>query len=409
MKPKATPAAFTSESEPESTPVGEGLTPRREEDLQQDHAAPAGGDSRSGPTPRRLVSLDAFRGLSILGMLLVNNIALDTATPKHLTHAPWNEGVRFADLVFPWFLLIVGVAIPYAVASHHRKGLPTWRYDLKVLSRTMSLILLGCLIDSSLARRPFFDMGVLQLIGLAYLVGALLCELPPVRRVVLAGAFLVAHWAAIRFLPVPGLGSGIFTENLNVILHLNQVYLAPLHLKGLISVVPTSALVLIGTVMGDLFRSQTFSAIKKVACLIAGGLGLLLIGWLWNLDLPFNKAVWTASYILFAAGWGSLVLGLFYLLIDVCGWRAWAFPLVVFGMNAILAYVLPILVKIHIMQEWRWKMADGSRFDLGTALMHFWFAHAGRYWGGWLYTLSYIFCWWLVLWQLHRKGIFLRV
>jgi len=86
--------------------------------------------------------------LAILGMLLVNNIALDTATPRPLTHAPWNGGLYFADLVFPWFLLIVGVAIPYSAASALAKGLPSWRYDLKIVTRAATLVLLGCLIDS---------------------------------------------------------------------------------------------------------------------------------------------------------------------------------------------------------------------------------------------------------------------
>lgn len=143
--------------------------------------------------------------------------------------------------------------------------------------------------------------------------------------------------------------------------------------------------------------------------MLAGGLVLVAIGWLWNLDRPFNKPVWTASYILFAAGWGSVVLAVFYLLVDVNGWRAWAFPLVVFGANAIMAYVVPILVKVHILQEWTWTMPDGSRFDLGTAFMNVCFVHAGRHWGGWVYTGSYILFWWLILFQMYGKQVFLRV
>lgn len=361
------------------------------------------------PPPKRLVSLDAFRGLTILGMLLVNNIALDTATPTQLTHAAWNQGVHFADLVFPWFLLIVGVAIPYAAASFRKKGLPLWRYDLKVLGRTVTLVLLGWLIDSSLAKRPVLGLGVLQLIGLAYFVAALLGELPLLRRLILAGGLLVAHWAALRFVPIPGVGAGVFTESQNIINHLNQMYLQPIHLQGLISVVPTSALVLVGTVLGDILRRETDPPLRKVAYFLAGGLGLVGIGWLWSLDLPFNKPVWTASYILYTAGWGTLVLGLFYLLIDVNGWRTWAFPLVVFGMNAIVAYAVPILVKIHILQEWTWKMADGSSLPLDQTFMHFCFEHAGRIPGGWLYTWAYILCWWLVLFWMYRRQMFWRV
>lgn len=357
---------------------------------------------------RRLVSLDAFRGLTIFGMLLVNNIALDTATPRDLTHAAWNKGIHFADLVFPWFLFIVGVALPYAAASYQRRGLPVWKYDLKLLGRAASLFFLGCLIDSSLAKQPVFDLGVLQLIGLAYLVAGLLYELPVSRRAVLLFLMLLVHSAAIRFLRIPGVGVGVFTESKNLINHLNQVYLQPVHLNGLISVAPTSALVLIGTLVGDLLRREG-EAMRKVALLLLGGLGLVVVGWVWSLGLPFNKPVWTASYIIYTAGLGTLLLAVLYLLIDVNGWRAWAFPLTVFGTNAIVAYVAPILVKVHALREWTWKMADGSRLPLEQALLHTSITRFGRIPGGWTYTLGYIGFWWLVLLWLHRKQIYVRV
>jgi len=368
----------------------------------------AEADIAPASSAMRLLSLDAFRGLTILGMLLVNNIALDTMTPPHLTHAPWNQGVRFADMVFPWFILIIGVAIPYAVAAHQRRGLAMWRYDLRILIRAVTLVLLGCLIDSSLAKRPVFDLGVLQLIGLAYLVGALLYEMPLRRRLIIAAAFLIAHWAVIRFLPIPGLGAGIFSEKSNVIRHFNQIYLQPLHLSGLLSVIPTSALALIGTALGDVIRRDS-PPMQKVGYLLGGGVALLVAGWLWNLDLPFNKPLWTASYIVYAAGWGSILLGLLYLLIDVNRWRWWAFLLVVPGMNAIVAYVAPILVKIYILQAWTWKMPDGSILPLQQALMNYCFTHAGRIAGGWIYTIGYIVLWWLILLWMYRRRVFLRV
>jgi predicted acyltransferase len=361
------------------------------------------------PLSARLVSLDAFRGLTILGMLLVNNVALDTATPEPLTHAPWNGGVHFADLVFPWFVLIVGIAIPFAAAGFRRKGLPGWKYDLKLIGRTLTLVLLGCLVDSSHYQRPMFILGVLQLIGLSYFVGALLYELPLTRRLLVAAGFLIAHWAAIRFLPIPGVGAGVFTEDTNFIHHFDQAYLQPVSLRGLLSVVPLSALVLIGTALGDALRGRSDRKFRRALCVLAAGAALTAAGWLWNLDLPFNKTVWTAPYILFSAGTGALVLGGMYLLIDVAGLRFWAFPLVVFGANAMMAYVAPILVKINILDTWKWKMADGSLLPLQQAILTYCYAHAGRIRGGWFYTLGYIFIWWLVLLHLYLKRVFLRV
>jgi predicted acyltransferase len=365
--------------------------------------------SAAAQPSKRLLSLDAFRGLTILGMLLVNNAALDVATPSQLTHAEWNQGVHFADMVFPWFLLIVGVAIPYSAASRRAKGVSSARYGLRVLRRTVGLFLLGCLIDSSLAKRPVLGLGVLQLIALAYAAGALAYGLPWKYRLACAGVLLIGHWAAIRFVPVPGAGAGIFTEHTNLVNHLNEVYLEPLGLRGLVSVVPTSALVLIGTALGDLLRRPTHSRTRTGAYLSASGIALAVVGWLWNLDLPFNKPVWTASYILYAAGWGTTVLGLCYLLIDVRGWSRWAFPLVVPGSNAIFAYVAPILVKVHLLQEWAWTAADGSPVSLQESFLGFFVGHAGRIAGGWLYTFSYIGLWWLVLLAMYRRRVFLRL
>jgi predicted acyltransferase len=355
------------------------------------------------------VSLDAFRGLTILGMLLVNNVALDTRTPAHLVHAPWNEGVRFADLVFPWFLLIVGVALPYAAASFRRKGLPLRVYVGKVLGRGLTLYLLGCLLTSSIARQPLFGLDVLQLIALAYCAGALLYELPLKARLGAAAALLVGHWAVIRYLPMPGAVTGTFTEAQNAISYLNATYLQDWGAKGLVSVVPTTALVLIGTALGDLLRNEKWSVARKLGWMLAAGLALAAGGWLWSLDLPFNKPVWTASYILLTAGLGALVLAGLYGPIDALRWRAWAFPLVVFGSNAIVAYVAPILVKIHILQEWIWSTADGTPRTVQQALLDACTREFGRGQGGWTYTAGYIFVWWLVLLVLYRRKLFLRV
>ena len=367
------------------------------------------------PTPlvpgTRLISLDAFRGLTIAGMLLVNNIALDTRTPAQLTHAPWNGGVRFADLIFPWFLLMVGVAIPFSAASAKSKELALWRYDLKVLGRVLALVFLGCLIDSSLAKQPLFDLNVLQLIGLAYGVASLLYALPLPRRLAVAFGLLVLHWAAIKWLPVPGIGVGVFREDANLIAHLNHTYLQPVHLDGLVSVVPTSALVLIGTAFGDLLRWQV-RPLPKIPFLILASALLLGLGWAWHFSLPYNKPVWTVSYILLTAGLGGFVLTALYTLVDVTGWPAarWlVFPLTVFGSNAIVAYVGPILIKVLILREWTWRMPSGVRETLEQTWLHAAVRHYGPYWGGWVYTLAYIGIVWLALLELRRRKLFLRV
>jgi len=341
-------------------------------------------------------------------MLLVNNMALDEKTPRQLTHAGWNQGITFADLVFPWFLFIVGVAIPYSYASARRRGVPVWQYDLRVLGRSLTLVALGCFIDSAMIRALYFDLGVLQLIGLAYLVSALLYELPVSRRLLLAALLLAGYWWLLKWMPVPGHGF-VFTEETNIINHLNSVYLARFHLNGLLSVIPTSALVMIGTVAGDLLRHERHAPERKAVLLLGLGLALAVCGWVWSLDLPFNKPLWTASYVLFTSGLGTVALAVLYLVLDVAGLQKWGLPLVMPGMNAIFLYVVPILLKILVLQVWTYKLPDGSKLDLGTALMHFWFQLAGRTAGGWLYTLSYIVFWWLIAAWLYKRRIFMRV
>ncbi len=301
----------------------------------------------------RLVSLDAFRGLTVFLMLLVNNIALDAATPSQLTHAPWKGGIRLADLVLPWFLFCVGVAIPFSAASARRKGLRPWQYDLRVVKRTVLLVLLGCLLDSSLVKRPIFDLGVLQSIGLAYLAAALLYDLTLSRRVLVAGILLAGYWAAIRYVPVPGVGAGVFDESNNLISYLNKTHLMPLGLDGLTSVVPTAALAILGSVIGDILRDEKRQFTKRMAAMLTAGVGLVAGGLLWGLSLQFSKDLWTPSFVLVTAGTGTIALALLYLVIDGARWRWWAYPLVVFGANAIVGYVLPILAKALILQVWQ--------------------------------------------------------
>jgi predicted acyltransferase len=373
--------------------------------------SPAGITAR--PTPVRLVSLDAFRGLTILGMLLVNNVALGGKTPPPLVHADWSGAVHFADLVFPWFLFIAGVAVPYSAASARRKHLPTWQFDVKAASRGAILVLLGCLIDSALARRPVFDLGVLQLIGLAYTVTVLVGGLLPLRgRLLLSALLLVAHSAFLRLGSISGLPPGRFGPNDNVIDAINNTYLAPYNLKGLLSVIPATALMLIGTAAGDLIRRKKITPMAKVGVLTICGAGLIAAGWLWSHDLPMNKPLWTAPYILYTAGWGCIVLGAMYLLIDVLPGR-WAavaaFPLVVAGTNAIAAYVAPILTKALVLRNVHVASAGGRALDGEQALIRWFHDHAGPVNGGWLYTFAYITGWWLVLLFLYRKQWFLKV
>jgi len=363
---------------------------------------------KSEAGPARLRSLDAFRGLTIVLMLLVNNIALDTATPTQLMHAGWNAGIHLADLVFPWFLFAAGVAIPFSAASAKRKGLPGWRYDLKILTRAVALVALGCLVDSSVQHRAIFTLGVLQIIGLAYIVGAFLYELPLFRRLILAVGMLFAYWAFIKFVPVPGMGAGVFEETRNIVFYFNRTYFNAVSLWGVTAIVPTGAMMLIGTAVGDLLRSKERAEHKRLAALLLAGVVLVAAGFLWHFSLPYNKPLWTPAYVLMTAGLGTLLLGVFYLIIDAAGWWHWSYPLLVLGANAILAYVMPILVKLLILENWQHPL-NGVKVTLEQWLLAGAKGHYGPINGGWLYTAGYMLFWWIILWFFFRKKMFLRV
>lgn len=359
--------------------------------------------------PLRLISLDALRGLTIFLMLLVNNVSLGENTPKTLTHAPWNGGIFLADFVFPWFLFCVGVAIPFAYSSFIKKESSYYKYVLKVISRTIILFLLGCLLNSSIIKQPVFSLGVLQLIGLAYMVGALLYPANLYIRISISVIFLFGFWAMIKFIPIPGQGPGIFLENANLLKFINETYLQKFNLSGLLSVIPAGALVLIGIVISDLLSKKNFTEKNKLILLFALGAILSSVGFVWNLDLPFNKPVWTPSYILFTAGTASIVLGFFYYLIDMKNLKTWAYPLIVFGSNAIIAYTAPVLVKMWILNEWQIFDANGNSQTLQQWFLNSLTSKYGLITGGWFYTLGYILAWWIILWWLYRKKIFLKV
>ncbi|MBX7245221.1 MAG: heparan-alpha-glucosaminide N-acetyltransferase domain-containing protein [Candidatus Sumerlaeaceae bacterium] len=382
--------------------------------------------TNSPAPPQRLVSLDAFRGFTIVSMLWVNNMGTEEARLHQFGHAAWGEFPTFTDMIFPWFLFMMGCALPYARASRLNRGVSRREFFFGVLRRAFLLFVLGCIIDSSVSKRVVIGMDVLQLLGLSFLVASFIYELPRAARYTVAAVFLAAYWALLRFLPLPDAAAGTFTEQVNAIKIINTSLLAPWGLKGFLSIVPASALVIMGTWAGDLMRGD-FTPTQRIQRLIVFGAIFTAIGLLWHLSIPMNKACWTPSYIVYMAGLACFMLALFYAVIDVAGWRKWAYVFVAFGLNPITAYFVSIMVRIHTVQEWA-KLgadgkpllnADGKPVTLWTSAIN-WFveqftalaggnAQLGKVWGGWAFTLSYIAFWGLVMVWMHRRKIYWRV
>lgn len=327
-------------------------------------------------------------------MLFVNNQAIPHA-PAWLGHAPFARGIYLADWVFPWFLLAMGVAIPFSRQSFLRSGKPGWVYEVRVLRRVGLLFLLGLDLTSLSAGQPVFTLDILQIIALAYWLGAWLYDLPPLRRGLLSLLLLLSYEAALLFLPVPGVGRGVYTEEANLIHHLNATYLAPLGLRGLLSVIPTGALVLFGTLVGD--------------ALGRGGRGIYPLAWAaltlglaLRIGLPFDKTYWTPPYILVTAGVGALLLGLLQSL-DAKPPRGLE-AVRALGANPLLAYVLPVAFKLGILM--RLRLGEESLQDRLLSLLA---QTMGPLWAGWAFTLGYICLWWGVMYLFYRRGIFLKV
>lgn len=351
----------------------------------------------------RLASLDAMRGITVALMLLVNNVALDTLTPKQFQHAEIGAGITLADMVFPWFLFCAGVSIPFSVASARSKGRMDWRHDARVLFRAVALVLLGVLVQSAIENQFSPALGVLGLIGLSSLVGAVFYDLAPFHRVLTASVMLAGYAWTLLYLPHDGGIIGVAGSQ-NLIKHLNDQILGHYYLSGLPSVVPAGALVMIGTLVGDLLLPTHRTHRDRLVILGLVAVGLTVLGFYWSDVLPLSKSIWTSSYICVAAGFGTALLGILYLVFDVAGLKRWATPFVVFGSNAIVAYVVPILVKVLVLQrvhigqltiiDW---ILGGLKRSLGDAA------------GGWVYTVGYVVVWWFVLLLLYRKKWFLRV
>jgi predicted acyltransferase len=344
-------------------------------------------------------------------------------------------------MIFPWFLFMIGCSIPYAKASRLRRGVPAHRYYSQILQRGAILFALGCFIYTLINwthGKPTVAIslgGVLQPIALAYMVAAFLYELRPIARYSLAAVFLLFHWIVIRYVPAPGIPAGTFQQSHNIMAWLNQAYLPPIRLPwlyehrlvsgisfaGLPSILPMASLVLIGTWAGDLLRGRRTPG-EKLKYLLAAGLVLIMLGLAWHLSLMMNKDYWTPSYIVFSSGLGMLLLGTFFLLLDRneeldTAPPAWAMPFIVYGMNAITAYFISIVVRTMTL-DWIHVHYDGRAVPLKEAIwsqLAAWFpwhifpADPSATLGHAIYIAGYVVFWGLVLYVMFRRRWFWRI
>jgi predicted acyltransferase len=295
----------------------------------------------------RLTSLDAFRGFTIAAMMLVNNPGDGEHTYAPLEHADWN-GWTFTDLVFPFFLWIAGVAMTLSFARRVEQGGKRRDLFLHTLRRAALIFLIGFLLNLI----PRFDFahvripGVLQRIAICYLLAALIFLLTGLRgQIIAAGCLLAGYWMLMTLVPVPGYGPGILEKQGNFAQYIDGMVLSG-HMwvstktwdpEGIVSTLPAIATVLFGIFAGHILRARQTAA-EKTAWLFTLGAALLLAGAVLSPLLPINKGLWTSTYSLFMAGMASTAFAVCYWLIDVQGWKRWARPLVIYGMNPIVVF-----------------------------------------------------------------------
>jgi predicted acyltransferase len=359
-------------------------------------------DPHTKAVSSRSRALDALRGATVALMLLVNNAAMGEFTPLQLMHAPWGAGFTLADLVFPWFLFCAGASLPFVYSGFLKGNEKLSDWLMKNLTRAVPLFLIGVFLTSAVAHTPIMGLGVLQLIALATFCAALTMPLPSLARGFMALGLLLGYWAFLRFFSVGQLEAGTFEAGKNAAAQLN-IWLAPLGLRGLPSVIPTTALVMLSTLISEMLKKSLDLPFLRIALrFFVVGTGLTLLGFLWDLDLEFNKTHWTPAYILVAAGLGTLLL-LLFLALERTVFALSLAPLEVFGSNALLAYIAPILFKTWVLQDWKFGSSNLQDSALNALTTN------GREIGGWAYTLLYLLACWLFLLFCQRKNWCLKL
>jgi predicted acyltransferase len=365
-------------------------------------------------TAARLLSLDAFRGATIAAMILVNDPGDWGHVYWPLLHVPWH-GWTPTDLIFPFFLFMVGISLTFSRRLALRPA----------LVRALKLVGLGLLLNLY----PYFPIatlrwpGVLQRIGICYLAAwAVKRWLRPRGLVALVVALVVGYWALMTRVTGPEGHPPNLEMQTNLSAQVDRVFLVP-HVwsqtktwdpEGILSTLPAIATTVLGLLAGLWVRSGRRPFAITLGLLL-GGLVLTALGVLWGeaappwLLFPVNKNIWTSSFVLLTGGLGASLFGLTYWVVDVAGWKRWAAPFVTYGRNAIAVYVGAGLLADTLLAI-RWAGADGVPASLWQrlyqALYASWLPASGASLA-WALTMVVLF--YLVALWMDRRGIYLKV
>jgi len=362
---------------------------------------------------QRLYSLDALRGFDmfwIMGaeeifhtMAKATNATFWSVLSNQFTHPDWN-GFHFYDLIFPLFLFIAGVATPYSVGRELQKGKTKSQVLWRVVKRGLILVLLGIIYNNGLEIRPLSEIrfgSVLGRIGLAYMFANIIYIYSKQRaQIIWFFALLIGYWLLLKFTSAPGFPIGDLTMQGNFASYIDRsilpgrLYLGIHDPEGLMSTIPAIGTGLLGILTGSYLKNNNTNGGKKALNIAITGIVFICLAILWNFDFPINKNLWTSSFVLNVGGISLLLLALFYYIIDVLGYRSWAFFFRVIGMNSILIYMSGRFIE--------WDYSTNGFFKwLGQLL--------GNPYGAVAMAICFVMVKWAFLYFMYKKKVFLRV
>jgi predicted acyltransferase len=370
--------------------------------------------SISGKMSQRLYSLDALRGFDMFWIMgaedIFGELAKATKSPfwetiaNQFTHPAWN-GFHFYDSIFPLFLFIAGAATPFSVGRELEKGKTKTQVLLRVVKRAFILVLLGLVVNNGLEIRPISDIrfgSVLGRIGLAYMFANIIYIYTKKQstQIIWFCSLLIGYWLLLKFNSAPGFPRGDLTMEGNFASYLDRSILpGKLYLKihdpeGLVSTIPAISTGLLGILAGTFLKNGNASGAAKAGRLALTGVVFIGLALLWDRDFPINKNLWTSSFVLTVGGYSLIMLGLFYYIIDVKGYKSWAFFFKVIGMNSILIYMSGHFIN------WEYT-TDGFFHWLGQLI--------GDPFNALALAICYVGIKWAFLYFMYKKNIFLRV
>ena len=373
----------------------------------------------------RLLSLDVFRGITIMGMILVNNPGTWGSIYPPLEHAKWN-GCTPTDLIFPFFLFIVGVAISYSLSKRKAQGGDMKSLYLNIFRRTIILFVLGLILAGfpfgllfghefswSTIRIP----GVLQRIAIVYMISSILFLTTNAKfQYWFTASILIIYTMLMSLIAVPGVGYANYEPTTNLAAWLDRLVLSG-HLwsgtkfwdpEGILSTLPAIGTAMLGIFAGNWLRNEKDQTTKTVWLFVWGSV-LMLAGWIWDSWFPINKNIWTSSYVLYTGGLALNFLAFCYWFVDVKKITWWIKPFQVYGLNAITVFFLSGIVG-RIMYMVKWQSADGTFITIKDYLFQTFFLswlqpiNASLAW-----AIVYILIWLGLMWILYAKKIFIKV